>query len=244
MHEMSKKNDASSLNLQRDVQHATTSDAHVRPDVLTLTDDERAAHLRGEPDTLPEVLCRHCKVMVRPTGKGLCPRCAKFVRLNFVARRHPINVARVDQLNAQLVAEYRPQTMVARTTCRHLAGTWERLEHNKPGSPEWQRLTAVSQAQSQSLRDMCAETRQGNATLDLSHRSFADLAELAASIAEHFFALAIAERQGREEVAAAAEELRTQQANAAVEEQVEAVSKGETPKPLPAWFSAWLEKQS
>lgn len=243
MHEMSKKNDDSSVNLQRDVQPATTSDAHVRPDVPTTTDDERAAHLRGEPDALPEVLCRHCKVMVRPTGKGICPRCAKFVRLNFIARRHPVNVARVDQLNAMLLAEHRPTTLDGKTLCRHQAATWERLEHVKPGTPEWQRLTAVSQAQSQSLRDMCAEARQGTATFDFDRLSLEELADRACFIAERFCSLALAQKQGREEVAAAAEELRAQQVNAAVEEQVQAETRGEQPAPLPRWFGEWLAKQ-
>ena len=64
------------------------------------------AALTGEPGTLPEVWCRKCNANVKPEGKGTCPRCHTFLKLNFVARRHPINVLRRDQLYHEIVAEY------------------------------------------------------------------------------------------------------------------------------------------
>ena len=54
----------------------------------------RPAHLMGEPGTLPTVWCKRCKADVLPEGKGQCPRCGKFIRLNFMARKHPVNMLR------------------------------------------------------------------------------------------------------------------------------------------------------
>ena len=60
--------------------------------------------------------------------------------MNFVARRHPVNVLRRDALLAELVAEFTPATILERSNCAHLAATLEQLEVMKPGSTEWQRL--------------------------------------------------------------------------------------------------------
>src|SRR2546422_468738 len=79
------------------------------------------AALLGEPDTLPLTFCRRCKVDVKPEGKGLCPRCGKMLRHNFLARKHPINVLRRDQLRAEIIAEYQPHTLELRDACQYLA---------------------------------------------------------------------------------------------------------------------------
>src|SRR5690349_11461361 len=52
------------------------------------------AHLTGEPGTLPPTWCRNCQVEVKPEGKGRCPRCGAFLKLNFIRRRHPVNKLR------------------------------------------------------------------------------------------------------------------------------------------------------
>jgi hypothetical protein len=109
--------------------------------------------LAGEPDTLPLTYCRKCQVEVKPEGKGRCPRCQTFLRLNFVARRHPVNVLRRDALLAELVADYQPNTTMLRSTCAHLAGTLEQLEVMKPGSPDWQRLVQTAQTLGAALHD-------------------------------------------------------------------------------------------
>src|SRR5687768_10791600 len=49
------------------------------------------AHLLGVPDTLPLTWCPHCKADVMPKGKGLCPRCSRFLKNSFAARKHPVN---------------------------------------------------------------------------------------------------------------------------------------------------------
>jgi hypothetical protein len=103
------------------------------------------AALTGEPDTLPVTWCKRCEVNVTPTGKGQCPRCYSFLKLNFVARRHPINKLRKQQLLDKLVADYHPQTTLARSSCEVLAGILEQLEVLKPGSPDHQRLVQLSQ---------------------------------------------------------------------------------------------------
>jgi hypothetical protein len=112
------------------------------------TDDPMAGDgktLGGEPDTLPVVFCRRCQIDVRPEGKGVCPRCRTFLRLNFVSRRHPVNKLRVEQHLEELIAEFRPSTTTARRTCEHLAGIYEQLEGLKPGSTEWGRLVTMAQ---------------------------------------------------------------------------------------------------
>ena len=105
----------------------------------------------GEPNALPLVFCRLCKVDVQPVGKGKCPQCGAFLRLNFIARKGPVNVVRRDQLLAELLAEYQPQTVGARATCEQYAATLERLETTKPGSPEWQRMIVGARDLSASL---------------------------------------------------------------------------------------------
>jgi hypothetical protein len=115
--------------------------------------DALVAQLEGEPNTLPLTFCRVCQVEVKPVGKGKCPRCQTFLRLNFVARKHPVNVARRDALFAELVAEHQPRTVGTRATCEHLAATLERLETTKPGSTEWQRLITTAQTLGAALEE-------------------------------------------------------------------------------------------
>ena len=81
------------------------------------------------------------------------------MRLNFGARKHPVNKLRRDALLAQLVADYQPNTTLLRSTCAHLAGTLEQLEVMKPGSPDWQRLVTVAQMLGTALHDAPPETR-------------------------------------------------------------------------------------
>ena len=86
---------------------------------------------------------------VRPTcdqwGKGTRPRCGVFLRLNFVARRHPINRLRRDQLLDQFVRDYQPDTQRLRSMCEQDASVVERAETMKAGSPEYKRLVELSE---------------------------------------------------------------------------------------------------
>jgi hypothetical protein len=107
----------------------------------------------GEPGAAPPTFCRKCQVEVRPQGKGQCPRCGTFLRLNFVARRHPVNVLRRDALLADLLRQFPPANIVERSTCEHLAATLEQLETMRPGTTEWQRLVTAAQTLGAALHD-------------------------------------------------------------------------------------------
>src|SRR5438876_206304 len=92
----------------------STSEASIaRPDAAltvgdTLSADVATIVATGEPDTLPVTFCRRCQVEVKPIEKGRCPRCQKFLKLNFSARKRPVNVLRRDQLLAELTNDYQP----------------------------------------------------------------------------------------------------------------------------------------
>jgi hypothetical protein len=57
-----------------------------------------------------------------------------------LAKKRKVNKLRVEQLLAEAVAEYSPDTLELRDACRYLAATKERLEAERLGSPEHQRL--------------------------------------------------------------------------------------------------------
>ena len=115
--------------------------------------------LTGEPHAWTVTqFCKKCQADVLPVGKGECPRCHCALRLNFRARRHPVNVTRRDQLYAEIVAEYRPHSLELRDACRYLANVKERLETTKDGAPEHQRLMAMWSDLSAQLRTANRET--------------------------------------------------------------------------------------
>jgi hypothetical protein len=76
-----------------------------------------------------------------------------------VARRHPINRLRKQQLLDQLIAEYQPRTTMLHASCEHLAGILEQLETMKPGSPDHQRLVQLSQLLGASLEESRTSSR-------------------------------------------------------------------------------------
>ena len=121
----------------------TAEAARLEADLNTGSGPTPKAPVIGEPDALPLTFCRKCEVDVKPVGKGVCPRCRTFLRQNFIARKHPVNVLRRDQLHAENLAEYRPDTLHLRRACRWLANITERLENVKDGTPEHQRLVAM-----------------------------------------------------------------------------------------------------
>jgi len=91
---------------------------------------------------LPVTWCVPCQADVQPYGRGKCPRCHKYVKGSFGARKHPVNVLRRDQLLSHLVAEFQPSTLILRHTCEHLAAVYEQLENTRPGRIEHTRLLA------------------------------------------------------------------------------------------------------
>ena len=96
-----------------------------------------AEALRGEPDAATTLQwCKGCAALVRPVGKGRCERCHQFLRLNFAARRHPVNLIRREALLRDILAEFPPTNILERSTAEQLAGVLEQLEVLKPGSPD------------------------------------------------------------------------------------------------------------
>ncbi len=113
---------------------------------LATLDAALASHLAGEPGTLPVTWCKKCQADVRPVDKGVCPRCRTFLRLNFSARKHPVNKLRKEQLIDTFVGDYKPSSPFLRGLCEDLAGIREQLDHLKPGSTEWARLVERQQS--------------------------------------------------------------------------------------------------
>ena len=114
-------------------------------DVFLGTSAAIQAALTGEPGTLPPTWCKKCAADVLPAGKGRCPRCNSFLKLNFSARKHPVNKLRRQQLLDKFVLDYRPNTQRLQSMCEQYAGIVEQLEVLKPGSPDHQRLVQLSQ---------------------------------------------------------------------------------------------------
>ena len=110
-----------------------------------------AASLLGLPDQLPLTWCALCKAEVKPYGKGICPRCHKFVKGSFAARKHPVNLLRRDVILGKLLADYQPTTTLLRSSCEMLASILEQLEVLKPGSTEHQRLVTLSKMLGETL---------------------------------------------------------------------------------------------
>ena len=150
------------------------------------------AHLTGEPGSLPATWCKKCQAEVRPQGKGTCPRCHTFLKLNFVSRRHPVNKLRRDQLFDEIVAEYRPQTLELRDACSYLASVKERLESTKGGTPEHQRLMSTWSELSAQLRTASAASQPDN---DYSETTPDEFVQRLAEMLTHAVALRDAKRE-------------------------------------------------
>ena len=108
----------------------------------------------GSPDGPATALCAKCGHDVVPVD-GRCPVHRVFLAGNTVAIKHPVREQRRRALLAEVVAEFPPSGIDARTTAEQLAGVLERLETLKPGSIEWQRLLAAKVT----LRSELAATR-------------------------------------------------------------------------------------
>ena len=170
----------------------------------------------GEPDTLPPTFCRVCQVEVKPIGKGRCPRCQTFLRLNFIARKHPRNVLHRDQLYAENLAEYKPDSLRLRRACRYLANVDERLEHVKDGSPEHVRLLDKWASLTEIL-DASLSTRTSVADTDLASATTNELIERSTAIARHLIALSDQEQKSEAHIAAATAEHATNPAGPSVQ---------------------------
>jgi hypothetical protein len=158
------------------------------PDVGASTPGAAALAAVGEPDTLPPVWCKKCQAEVTPEGKGRCPRCQTFVRLNFARRKHPVNVLRRQQLLEKLVVDYRPSTTLLQASCEQLAGILEQLETMKPGTPEHQRLVQLSQLLGATLEES-RSSRVAPTPTDLSALNEEQLIERTTAILRHLLVL-------------------------------------------------------
>src|SRR4029079_15329042 len=96
------------------------------------------------------------------------------------------NRLRRDELAAEFVADYRPETPRLRAMCAQFAAIVEQLEVLKPGSTEHQRLVVLSQT----LGDALEASRRPPCTLDalddLSPSELADRADQLARAARQF----------------------------------------------------------
>ena len=144
------------------------------------------AQMAGEPDSLPLTWCKHCVAEVKPEGKGRCPRCQTFLRLNFARRTHPVNVLRREQLLAQYVRDYAPTTTHLRGMCEDLAAIREQLEGRKAdGSANHQRLVQLSQLLGTALEESRA-SRVASPPNDFANLSDDDLInKFTAMLREH-----------------------------------------------------------
>lgn len=127
----------------------------LQPDLQSSAPSEQDGILDGATTTR---YCKQCARDVMPVGKGQCPHCGVFMRLNFVARRHPVNVSRCEMILADLCAQFPPRNVLERADRQHLASTLEQLENMRPGTPEWQRLIAVANTLGESLRASAPST--------------------------------------------------------------------------------------
>ena len=148
-----------------------------------------AAHLLGLPDSLPITWCPNCKADVLPKGKGYCPRCGRLLKGAFLARRHPVNILRRDQLLAKFVHDYRPDTQRLQSMCEQYAGVIEQLETLKPGSQEHKRLVELSQMLGTALEDSRSTTQVVHEATEMDHLSVDQLIEKTAEIARDLLAL-------------------------------------------------------
>jgi hypothetical protein len=80
--------------------------------------------------------CKKCGHDVVPIDKGRCPVHKIFLKGNFVAQKHPVRIARVQELLARVSADFAPSTVDEHSTAEQLAAVMERLETLQPGSVE------------------------------------------------------------------------------------------------------------
>jgi hypothetical protein len=100
-------------------------------------------------------VCSFCGAGPHATLPGRCAKGHPIVG-NQLARKHIANVARREQLYAENVAEYKPDTLQLRDACRWLANVRERLDTIREGTAEhdrllanWTKLTATLEASRQ-----------------------------------------------------------------------------------------------
>lgn len=129
----------------------------------------------NETGSAPKAYCTTCRAWVAPINEGgQCPACGRPTIGSSLAKKRRVNKARVEQLFAEAVAEYRPTTLETRDACRFLAAIKERLEAERLGSPEHQRLMT----QWADLSTLLREARgAATASSDISAASRRELAE-------------------------------------------------------------------
>lgn len=114
------------------------------------TDDERGPSIADNPSNgrlgLPKTYCTNCKTnvepIVAPTGRWMCPGCRQFVKKSDGARKHSVDVARIQQRLDELLIKFPPADILERSTCEQLAVQLEKHEmlKGKAEGAEWKRV--------------------------------------------------------------------------------------------------------
>jgi hypothetical protein len=163
-------------------------DPNAKPPDLELfepstNDGEHDGTASGTFESATDVVdCARCQKRVVP-DRGRCPHCKSFLPGNQINRRHPVRVARVEEIHTQLLTDYAPHTVLHRTLARHLATVLERLELvSASGSVENTRLTAQARDLAAALED--ARTARPASDPDLANLTPDELVARASSVLE------------------------------------------------------------
>lgn len=168
----------------------------------------------GQPSAGPEAssqpeaglasLCRRCGTVVTSANQK-CPKCGCFLRHNKLAEKEPVNQHAVRAISRRLHAEYAPTSTVDVATVEQLASVLERIDAAKPGSPEWQRMIAGSQA----LAERLAAVRPSSAPADYAAMDDAERIDRLSSVLKDLLIAQDASRQAAALAIAAATGLAT-----------------------------------
>jgi hypothetical protein len=179
---------------------APQSEPPASPVAVTLPSEpsasQRPAGLASEPAPgQPADLrwCKRCEQYVVAVGKGKCPTCAMFLSGNTSAIKRSVNVAHRAKILADLIAEYRPSTVLLSATCEHLAAIHETLESLKAGSMEYQRLVQLSQT----LGDRLEASRPPSTPSNFGNMTTAEIADEAKQVWENLRDRADSEAEGK-----------------------------------------------
>lgn len=158
-------------------------------------------------------------------------RCARGHAIggNPLARKHPVNERRVEQLLGKYVRDYHPDTQRLQSMCEQFAAVTEQLEGRKAdGSANYQRLVQLSQTLGAALEE--SRSREIRAQTDLDTLSEDELIERTAAILHQLLESRDAQRKVQVHIAQAYAD---HQAGASSEAAVDPAGDAATPTPAP-----------
>ena len=148
-------------------------------------DDEKSrSSLDPDPDPPlipPTIWCAKCQEHVTPLGKGLCPRCGRFLASNKLAQKYFTDVSARKRHLDKLAGEFKPSTVTMQAECDMLSRILAELEHVRCGTPEHARLVTSAQGLFASLENAKARKVEPPA---LSHLTNDELTAHALAVAE------------------------------------------------------------